>query len=941
MKSEEQGGKGMATILIIEDHALSRQMLNTWLGYTGHTILKAGSGEEALAIARQKVPDLIISDILMPGMDGFQLVQRLRREKRLRQIPVIFYTATYRQPQVIHLHELNETCQAIPKASEPSTLLAAINEVLGPPPLLQKTQATCKAATAADSVQTIFCQGAGLRLAILMELSYNLVSERNPAALLETFCRGARGFIDCQTALLAMEDEKTKSRYFWDKGQQGEGVDHVGQLLPPPLVLHQVVSGRQPFRWPKNDKAANGNQGQRLGPYRSLLVVPVTTPNKVYGWVALGNKAHGRFFTEEEAEMIVTLSKQVALAYENLLLMQKLQENEKRLRLVLSTTGLSTWTWDLDSNQFTYWVEGYTHEPVLLTASEYFAAIDPQDRAKVYSRLKQAIRLGHDFEVEYRTTFDGRRYWHLAKGLVNRVGKATPEVIGINLDITERKRMEEEAIASERELLKITLNSLAEGVIASDRNGRVILLNYAALKMIGCSEEEAYNQPLSQVLSVRDGKTGEKLTSFPLERIDSDLMLITRSAEKIPITLQNSPIKLPNGKKVGMVTVFQDITEKRQAERELIKTAKLESLGVLAAGIAHDFNNTLAAIISNLQLATIQYEKQMDISPTLAQTVEISYKASALTKQLLTFAKGGAPVKKNTSLDRLIRETAEFVLRGSNIKVEYGIPTDLWAVSIDVGQISQVLHNLVLNAKQAMQHGGIIKISVENIEVGMGRKMKPGKYVQVSVADQGVGIKPEILGKIFDPFFTTKPSGNGLGLATAFSIIRQHDGEIEVESEVEVGSTFRIYLPASTQNSEEETIQKEIAVTEERLRILLMDDEELICQAVAKLLTTFGHEIVTTHNGEETIDAYLEAKAGNNPFDVVILDLTIPGGIGGKEVITKLRNYDPQIKAIVCSGYAADPIMADYEKHGFSGVVSKPYRIDELLAVLRQVAVDL
>src|SRR5690606_17934679 len=275
----------------------------------------------------------------------------------------------------------------------------------------------------------------------------------------------------------------------------------------------------------------------------------------------------------------------------------------------------------------------------------------------------------------------------------------------------------------------------------------------------GCSEEEAYNQPLSQVLFVCDGKTGKKLTAFPLERIDSDLMLITRSAEKIPITLQNSPIKLPNGKKIGMVTVFQDITEKRQAERELIKTAKLESLGVLAAGIAHDFNNTLAAIISHLQLATIQYDKQMDISPTLAQTVEISYKASALTKQLLTFAKGGAPVKKNAPLDRLIRDTTEFVLRGSNIKVEYRIPTDLWNVSIDVGQISQVLHNLVLNAKQAMQHGGIIKINVENVEVGKDQRIKPGKYVQVTVVDQGVGIKPEIMGKIFDPFFTTKPNG--------------------------------------------------------------------------------------------------------------------------------------------------------------------------------------
>lgn len=934
----------MATILIIEDHALSRQMLNTWLGYTGHTILKAGSGEEALAIARQKIPDLIISDILMPGMDGFELVRRLRREKRLRRIPVIFYTAAYRQPQAIHLRELNETCRAIPKASEPSALLAAINEVLGPPPSMSTMPTPAvfpEEKAAANSVETIFCQGAGLRLAILMELSYNLVSERNPAALLEAFCRGARGFIDCQTALLAIEEEKTKSRYFWDKQQQVEGGDNIGQLLPPPVVLRQVVKERQPFRWPTTEDLTGGKGERRFGAYRSLLVVPVATPNKVYGWVALGNKRNGVLFTEEETEMIMCLSKQVALAYENLLLMQELQKNEKRLRLVLSTTGLCTWTWDLDADQFTYWRNGQVQEPVILTASEYFAAIDPRDRVQVYSRLKQAIRQGHAFEVEYRTLYEGREYWFLSKGLVNRVGKTATEVIGINLDITERKRMEEEAIASERELLKITLNSLEEGVIATDRNGRVMLLNCAALRMIGCREEEAFNQPLNQLLFVCDGKTGKKLTAFPPEDIPSDLILITRSFGKIPITLQNSPIRLPNGKEIGMVTVFQDITEKRQAERELIKTAKLESLGVLAAGIAHDFNNTLAAIISNLQLATLQYEKQIDISSTLAQMVEISHKASALTKQLLTFAKGGAPVKKNASLDRLIRETAEFVLRGSNIKVEYRIPTDLWNVSIDVGQISQVLHNLVLNAKQAMQHGGIIKINVENVEVGKDQRIKPGKYVQVTVVDQGVGIKPEIMGKIFDPFFTTKPNGNGLGLATAFSIIRQHDGAIEVESEVGAGSTFRIYLPASTETRVVEILEKEAAVTEERLRILLMDDEELICRAVAELLANFGHEIVTTRNGEETIQVYQEAKANDNPFDVVILDLTIPGGIGGKEVIARLRSFDPQIKAIVCSGYAADPIMADYQKYGFSGVVSKPYRIDELLAVLRQVAADL
>ncbi|NLM37968.1 MAG: response regulator [Firmicutes bacterium] len=931
----------MATILIIEDHALSRQMLNTWLGYTGHSILKAGSGEEALAIAREKIPDLIISDIAMPGMDGFELVRRLRQEKELRRIPVIFYTAIYRQPQMIHLHELNETCQAIPKASEPSALLAAINEVLGPPPKNMLQAATKEEAVAtADAVQTIFRQGAGLRLAILMELSYNLVSERNPVALLEAFCRGARGFIDCQTALLAIEDEKIKSRYFWDQQQRGERAENVDQLVPPSVIIHQVVKERQPFRWPRGEMP-DDHQGWKLGVYRSLLVVPVATSNKVYGCVALGNKEHGRFFTEEEAEMILTLSKQVALAYENLLLMQKLQENEERLRLVLSTTGLCTWTWDLDSNRFTCWVDGSNQEPLVLTSEEFFAAIDSSDRVEVYNRLERAIGLGHDFEVEYRTNCNGRPGWILSKGLVNRVNKDTTEVIGINLDITERKRMEEEALASERELLRITLNSLEEGVIATDRNGRVMLLNCAAQKMIGCSEEEAYNQPLGQLLTVCDGKTGERI-ELSAEINCPDVLLITRHLGKIPITLQNSPIKLPNGKEIGMVTVFQDITEKRQAERELLKTAKLESLGVLAAGIAHDFNNTLAAIISNLQLAMIQHAKQVDISSTLAQTVEITYKASALTKQLLTFAKGGAPVKKNAPLDRLIRETTEFVLRGSNLKVEYLNPSDLWPVAIDVGQISQVVHNLVLNAKQAMQHGGIITISVNNVEVGVNQKqkLKPGKYVQVTIEDQGVGIKPEILGKIFDPFFTTKPSGNGLGLATAFSIIRQHDGVIEAESTVGVGSTFRIYLPASTQTVAQETEEKETTVTGECLRILLMDDEELICRAVAELLTNFGHEIVTTHNGQETIKVFQEAKRSNNPFDVVILDLTIPGGMGGKEVLACLRSLDPQIKAVVCSGYASDPIMADYQEHGFSGVVSKPYRIDELLAVLRQVTVD-
>ncbi|MCL6589393.1 MAG: PAS domain S-box protein [Firmicutes bacterium] len=509
-------------------------------------------------------------------------------------------------------------------------------------------------------------------------------------------------------------------------------------------------------------------------------------------------------------------------------------------------------------------------------------------------------------------------------------------VISIFTDITERKRQVEDRLASERELLKVTLNSLAEGVVATDGEERIILINQAAASLTGYSADEVIGQPLSKILYVLDDQTSEPLpvaTSFKGHPI-----LVTRDLKEVPIAISSTPIKDPGENIIGTVTVFYDITEKQKTERELLKADKLESLGILAGGIAHDFNNILAAILANVQLALIKSKKNEDIEPYLINTVETTRKASDLTKQLLTFSKGGAPVKKDASLINLIKDTTEFVLRGSRVKAEFAIPDNLWIVSIDEAQISQVIHNLVINAEQAMPKGGAIQIYAENITIEPDSHYHPGNYVKITFKDQGIGIKKEHLPKIFDPFFTTKKDGNGLGLATSYSIIKRHNGYIEVESWEDIGTIFVIYLPATTTPALPAPLKKTALALGTGFKILLMDDEEAILSAVSETLSSgFGYQVVPAADGATAIALYQEAKKSGKPFDAVIMDLTVPGGMGGQEAVAILRDFDPKIKAIVSSGYANNPIMADYKRYGFAGVVSKPYKIDELNEVLQKI----
>jgi PAS domain S-box-containing protein len=518
-------------------------------------------------------------------------------------------------------------------------------------------------------------------------------------------------------------------------------------------------------------------------------------------------------------------------------------------------------------------------------------------------------------------------------------------VIVFAIDITQLKRTEEE-LAAEKERLAVTLRSIGDGVIATDASGRVVLMNEIAEKLSGWTHEEAMGKMLHDVFNIINEQTRVRCED-PVEKVlkngtivalANHTVLIDRDGTERVIADSGAPIRDREGNIIGVVLVFRDTTEQQRLAEELMKATKLESIGLLAGGIAHDFNNLLTAIIGNLSLAMISAYPQEDLFQRLSEIEKASLLARNLTQQLLTFSKGGTPIIRTVSVAEQLKETATFVLRGSNIKCELSIPDDLWLVDIDQGQINQVVSNLVINAQQAMPDGGIIEVTAENImsnAVNM-LPLQAQKYVRISIKDHGIGIQKENLQKIFDPYFTTKKGGSGLGLATCYSIMKRHDGYIAVESEVGIGSTFHIYLPAS------ETKFLPGSAAQERFargqgKILVMDDHDNIRVLVKEMLSRFGYEVELAKDGTTAIDLYKKARDCGRPFDVVIMDLTVPGGMGGKEAIKRLLEIDSSVKAIVSSGYSNDTIMAEYREYGFSGVIVKPYRIEEMMSVLRKV----
>lgn len=512
-------------------------------------------------------------------------------------------------------------------------------------------------------------------------------------------------------------------------------------------------------------------------------------------------------------------------------------------------------------------------------------------------------------------------------------------------DISAIKEVEQ-TLASEREQLAVTLRSIGDGVITTDKKGRILLMNKVAEELCGWRTKDAIGEPSSKIFNIINEKTGEKCAS-PVQRVlelgriiglANHTALIAKDGSRHAIADSGAPIRDKESNIIGVVLVFRDVTHERRIEEDLLRTRKLESVGVLAGGIAHDFNNILAAIMGNIELAGYRVSQEDSKTITLlANAKEATKRATKLTQQLLTFSKGGEPVRAIVALPEIIKESADFVLHGSQVVSHYNIPQDLWQADVDSGQIGQVIQNIVLNAKNAMPEGGVITIQCTNIldaAAEMLLSVDDGNYIRIDIHDTGVGVPKHIIDKIFDPYFTTKQEGSGLGLAICHSIINKHDGHFTVKSKEGQGSTFTLYLPAQLSSSVSvnpltSSFQKINKAVKAAL-IMVMDDEKMLRDVAASQLSTLGHEALLVENGKLALNRYQELQDSTTPVDVVIMDLTIPGGMGGQETAEKLLKIDPDAKIIVASGYSNDPAMANYQKYGFCAAIAKPFDLSQL-----------
>jgi PAS domain S-box-containing protein len=632
----------------------------------------------------------------------------------------------------------------------------------------------------------------------------------------------------------------------------------------------------------------------------------------------------------------------------------KVEESEKRYHAIMNNAADAIFIHDfsdniIDVNEKACKMLQYNREELLkMKASDIDKTVNDKDHNIRHERIKKGEHVVlESFHIRKNGTLIPVEI-HLSLIELDQVNY----VLAIARDITERK-MYEKSILEEQRKLSITLQSIGDGVIAVDIHGKITIINKMAQVLTEYSEQEALGKNIDDILFLVHENTNVRIIN-PIEKVlksreKAELplrtILISKTLKRYLISDSISPI-LDNEKKItGVVVVFRDITEKEKIIEQNLKAQKLESLGVISSGIAHDFNNLLAGIYSHINLALMQSVDQ-DVNNLLMESSKTIDRAKALTGQLLAFAKGGKPVLKVENVKSFLVDTVKFALAGSNIVPIFSIAEDTKMVLCDKNMINQIINNLVINARQAMNKGGKITIMCGNCfhKSFYDNNEKEMEYVCIKIIDEGEGIHPDKISKIFDPFYTTKADGHGLGLAISYTIARQHNGFLEVESEIDKGSTFSLYLPVAMKDdidlfyeTKKEKNEEKIASMEKNTKkVLILDDEISILKSSSKFLEKKGFVVETADNGDLAFKKFQESYDKNEPFDFLIFDLTIPGGMGGKEVIEKVRMIDKSVIAFVISGYSDDNIISEPEKYGFNEAIQKPYRLEDILTMIEK-----
>ena len=635
-----------------------------------------------------------------------------------------------------------------------------------------------------------------------------------------------------------------------------------------------------------------------------------------------------------------------------------LRKSEERFRSFVENANDIVYSLSLQG-LFTYvspnWKDVFGYEIPETVGKPYQQFIHPDDLDGCAAYFHRLMETGGKLsDIEFRVRHhDGTWFWYSAKAALLQDSDSNESIfLGIGRDISERKNNEnalresEQALRLKTALLEAQSNATLDGVLVVNNDRQRVFINRRFIELFEVPDSALIDESVAVLLKhvvslVRQPEAFVKKVTYLHEHPNETSHDEVEFRNGMVMDRYSAPVLSAEGKHYGRIWTFRDITDEKLFEVERLKIEKLESLGVLAGGIAHDFNNILAGIMGGISFAQEFIPAGHPSYRPLETAEKASLRAAELARQLITFAKGGELVKKAVSVRHIVEESVSFALGGSNVKGSIIIPETLHAIMADEGQISQAFNNLIINAKQAMPEGGTVTVTALNVVLPALNQfgLPAGKYVKISCSDQGCGISEADLIKIFDPYFTTKTAGNGLGLASVYSILSKHGGSVTVSSVLGEGAAFTVYLPSDGEPCRKHEADPEAPACGVHTggAVLVMDDDKIVRELTTNMLSHLGYQATTCEDGARAIALFKAAKASGTPFKAIIMDLTIPGGMGGKDAAEQILALDPQTCLIVSSGYSNDPVMSDFAAYGFSGAVAKPYRINDLGQLLSSV----